>query len=299
MTGFPYRAPSIRETASGLGRCEGPVIGQAGALLVVSMSTGYVYEISAGDVQVRAATLGSPNGLAEAADRRLYVAQMGIRSHVTSPPPLAGGVQVVEPDGTVEWLTQDPIAPNDLCFGPDGLLYVTDPTRQPARDDGRIWCCDPVSRETTLLVSVDWFPNGIGFGPEDDALYVASTSHGSIERFPLTATGLGRPERFATLPYGVPDGFAFDREGRLVVAAIRLDVETGASGPAEDAVGELQTFDRNGLLLDRLRIGPSHLYTNLALDRDGSAHVTETAGGTVVRVDGYFDPGLPLHPFRA
>lgn len=284
---------AIRTIASGVGRCEGPLLTRAGALLIVSMSDGFVYELADSGVRTHATTYGGPNGLAEGADGRLYVAQMGTRVHAKRDHVVTGGVQVVDAGGEVSWLTQDPIAPNDLCFGPDGLLYLTDPTRQPARDDGRLWRCNVETGEVTLLASVGWFPNGIGFGVEDDALYVASTSGGTIERFPLTSTGLGRPERFVTLPHGVPDGFAFDRDGNLIVAAIAL-----AEFGSEPEIGELQTFDRDGRLLDRLRIGDSRLYTNLALTDDGTAFVTDTEGGEVIEVAGHFRPGLALHPFR-
>ena len=83
-------------------------------------------------------------------------------------------VKRVKRDGSVSWLTQDPIAPNDLCFGPDGWLYVTDPTRDfDPRTDGRLFRVNIETGECQLICTVDYYPNGIGFGP-DDALYVAN-----------------------------------------------------------------------------------------------------------------------------
>jgi gluconolactonase len=198
-------------------------------------------------------------------------------------------VQVVAPDGMVRWLTRDPIAPNDLCLGPDGLLYVTDPTRRPSRDDGRLWRCDPETGEAEMLLSVPWYPNGIGFGPEDDALYVASTGEREIKRFPLLNGRLGRPEVVIRMERGHPDGFAFDADGNLIVCAVSMT----------EAPGELQTWSPNGRLLDVLRPGPGRRYTNAALSADRVLIVTDSDGGRVLAFDSWPTAGLPLHPFRA
>jgi gluconolactonase len=165
------------------------------------------------------------------------------------------------------------------------MLYVTDPTRKPFKD-GRLWRCEVESGETRLLMSLDWYPNGIGFGLEDDALYVADTSGCQVVRYPLAGRRLSDPVVFAKLPYGMPDGFAFDVEGQLIVCAVRLD----------DQPGELQLYDRDGRLLDRLRPGSHSLYTNIALDDAGAGYVTDTDGEAVLEMSGLSAAGLPLHP---
>jgi gluconolactonase len=271
----------IAVVADGVGRCEGPVVRRSGELAFVSMSHGCVYAAGRGGARVLARTGGAPNGLAEARDGSLFAAQME----------RPGGVQRIGPDGAVGWLSRAPASPNDLCFGPDGLLYVTDPARRPwgeGAQDGRLWRCDPASGEAELLLEVDYFPNGIGFGLEDDALYVASTSGAEILRYPLAGGRLGAPEAFARLGYGEPDGFAFGADGTLVVCAIRRD----------GAPGELQAYDRDGALLDRLRPGPHALYTNVALAPTGEAFVTCTDAGHVLAIGGWAHAALPLHPFR-
>jgi gluconolactonase len=256
--------------------------------VVCSISHGHVYGIVDSQPKLFADTAGGPSGLTEGSDGTLFVAQQGRYGRARQVPRIWGGVQAVAPDGQVSWLSQDPYCPNDLCHGADGCLYVTDPSRRPW-NDGRLWRIDPTTGDTELLQSVPYYPNGIGFGVDDSALFVASTSDGTILRYSLTSDRrLGDAKVFAVAPHGVPDGFAFDIDGNLVVCAVCLDEQPG----------ELQVFDPDGKLLDRLRPGPGSLYTNLALDAGGTAYVTDTQDEQVLEIAGWARPGLPLHPFR-
>jgi len=274
--------------AARVGRCEGPLIRQSGGLVVCSISHGCLYELAGSGPRQLADTAGGPSGLAEVLDGTLYVAQQGHYGHARQEPRIWGGVQQVSAEGQVSWLTQDPYCPNDLCVGPDGYIYLTDPSRRPW-NDGRLWRIDPATGEAELLQSVDYYPNGIGFALDDDALFIASTSGREILRYPLTPDGrLGTPDVFATAPHGLPDGFAFDVDGNLIVCAVCLDEQPG----------ELQIFDRDGTLLDRLHPGPGSLYTNLAIGPDGAAYVTDTQGEQVLVISDWASPGLALHPFR-
>ena len=237
--------------------------------------------------QTLAVTGGGPNGATEGPGGVLYVAQNGGRRPARKWPYIAGGVQAVGPGSRVNWVTTDPVSPNDLCFGPDGMLYITDPTRSQARDDGRIWRCDPDSGEAELLASVRYYPNGIGFGLDDDALYVASTGQSVIIRYPVSGGGLGKPEIFARTGHGMPDGFAFDSSGNLTVAAV-----------GREGAGEIQTYDRSGRLIDAFRPSASAKLTNVALSGDGVLIVTDAQAGAVLTIRGWPEPGLALHPFR-
>lgn len=279
--------------ASGLGFTEGPVLRRSGAIVVTAVPDGRVYSIAGGTTEVLAVTGGGPNGAAEGADGSLFIAQNGGRRIGSPDASLAGGIQVVRPAGEVGWLTADLVAPNDLCFGPDGLLYVTDPTRRPARDDGRLWRVDVESGESELLASVRWYPNGIAFGIEDDALYVASTGERSIRRFPFGSGGLGRSETVIRMEHGQPDGLAFDAGGHLLVAAFGSE-RSGRDGPS----GEVQVWSTDGRLLDVVRPSDDPSCSNVALSEHAELVVTGAHSGDVLLVSPWPSAGLPLHPFR-
>jgi len=275
--------------ANDVGFTEGPVITQAGETVFTSIDRGVVYVSRDGVTKVLSETGGGPNGATEGRDGQIYIAQNG-GTHPARPwPGICGGVQVISPSGEWSWLTQDPVSPNDLCFGPDGLLWLTDPTRRrPERDDGRLWRCDPETGFSELLVSLPWYPNGIGFGLESDCVYVAHTRDGQIIRFPIDASSrLGPPEVFIQLDHGVPDGFAFDVENNLTVAAV------GAEGEP----GDIQTYDREGKLVDVFDGAFSQKCTNVAIG-SGRLIVTDADAGTVIEVADWPTEGLPLHPHR-
>lgn len=274
--------------ASGVGFAEGPVFRGAGDVLVTSIDRGHLYRIVDGEASLFAVTGGGPNGATEGVDGSIYVAQNGGRAPAAPDPSTTGGVQRVGPSGRLEWVTRDPISPNDLCFGPDGYLYLTDPTRRPQRDDGRLWRVDVATGDAELLVSVPWYPNGIGFGVEDDALYVASTGDATIRRFPVSASGLGKPEVFLKMDCCHPDGFAFDVEGNIVIAA---------PGTA-DSPGSVQVWSPEGRHLDLFQPGDGRYYTNLAISPERALVVTDSSHGRVLVVRDWPHRGLPLHPFR-
>src|SRR4051794_9396288 len=105
----------FKVVARGLGFLEGPVAMQSGAIAVTSIDTGDVFVIDdphgAATVKRFSAPGGGPNGAAEGSDGSLFIAQNGGKwpatrtgDHVT------GGIQVVRPDGSTEWLSSDLIS---------------------------------------------------------------------------------------------------------------------------------------------------------------------------------------------
>lgn len=272
--------------ASGLGSLEGPVTCQDGSVVVTSIDQGRLYRVVDGKASVLATTGGGPNGATEGPDGIIYVSQNGgappARNAVRSP----AGVQVIDGAGTVRLFGEGMVSPNDLCFGPDGLLYVTDPTRKPERDDGRIWRCNVLTQECTPILSCDWYPNGIGFSDDYDWIYVADSRHRRMVRMPLSHPGPDAVETLFHVDHGIPDGFAFDAEGNLLVACPNF----------EPGGGDVQVY-RDGRLLEVLRPATSTLFTNLAISRDAKIYICDAEFGNLYTAT-WRCPGLPLHPFR-
>jgi gluconolactonase len=279
---------SARVIASGLGFTEGPVWTRDGRLLVTSISHSVVYEIADGEAQVFARTGGGPNGMAEAADGSLYVAQNGgiFGMGDRSPDQAKAGIQVIA-GGAVRYLAEELDAPNDCCFGPDGRLYFTDP-RGPAQPatlpPGRVYAM-ALDGAPELLAEGPAFTNGIAFGPDAAVLYVAETFGRRVLAYPARNGRLGEPREFCRTDPGFPDGICFDAEGRLYVAGT--------------IAGAVLVFDRGGTQIESLACGEGSMITNCCFGgaQGRTLFVTDSGGERVVAFE-LETAGLPLFPFR-
>jgi len=192
--------------------------------------------------------------------------------------------------------------PNDLCFGPNGLLYMTD-SGMAAKDfidgqafakgyldfdwDGRVYEIDPVAMKVLRVLDRKIrFTNGIAFGP-DNHLYANASFTGEIYCYDVF--GKKAPPRVVfgnvlqphtNTDFTGPDGMAFGTDGRLYCTVYNQNNVT--------------VLDQTGAVAERLILdGPQP--TNCAFALEGrKLRVTEVGKGQIEELDVPCD-GLPLH----
>jgi gluconolactonase len=257
---------------------EGPVW-LDGALAVVEILGGSVARLPLGGAVERIAQPGGgPNGATLGADGALYVTQNGgmQREGRTTP-----GILRVTLDGQVSMLASEVAGitlegPNDLCFGPDGRLYFTDPrgASDPAqnRKNGRLFAWDVKRGSGELLLELlPVFPNGIGFDAEGTLLWTESFSRR------VMALRDGSPEVVIELPERhFPDGFCVGADGKLYVAS---------------TYAHCVSVIEHGAIVERLTCGDG-MVTNCCFGGT-DLYVTESRHGTLWRF-ALGRPGLAL-----
>src|SRR2546429_8257319 len=207
--------------ATGLQFPEGPVWLGTRRVAFTEIRSQFVSLWHDGALARVARTGGGANGATLGPDGALYVANngglaLGHEGRWTAPDAIPGRIQRVTLAGEVSDVAvrlpgAPPNRPNDLCFGPDGLLYYTDPHNW---EDLEHLGLGRVGRTTLdgrveLVAEIPAFPNGIAFGP-DDRLYVAQSVTQKI--LVMDAKPGATPAVYATLPPGYPDGFCFDAD---------------------------------------------------------------------------------------
>ena len=291
--------PATSVFHKGLGEPEAPVLLSDGSWAVVEMSpeTGCVSVISRdGLIKDVVAKTGRPNGMVVDSHGTLWVAES------MNPPSL----KKVELSGSSESIITggdgvEFLFPNDLAFGPDGALYMTDsgvsrPVFQQAREtgrlnskiDGKVFRIDLASRSAIVLDDGLQFANGLAFGL-DDALYVTTTLNGLVYRYDWKHDGtLGPREEFTDLvdrnqesSFTGGDGLAVGMNGFLYCAVV--------------GQGDVTVVDTDGRVVERIIVGGDQP-TNVAFGpRDsGDLYVTVKDVGTFERYK-IGITGLPLH----
>jgi len=257
---------------------EGPVQLPNGDWLVVEMAPerGCVTRISSdGMERTELAKTGRPNGLAMDAQGTIWVAES------KNPPSLLK----MSIDGAFEIVMTGPddnpfLFSNDLAFGPDGSLWMTDSgvletVWRPYRNgegerpeiDGKVWKIDLAARKATVVDSGIAFANGIAYGP-DGYLYANETLTGDIFRYDTTKENPEReffanafPEVDLDDPRRGVDGMAFDDRGRLYVTVI--------------GNGDVAVFEPDGSLVRRISL-IDKLPTNVAFGQPGEKRIYVT-----------------------
>ena len=279
---------------------EGPVLLKDNSWVVVEMGAdrGCITHVSEdGQTKEVIAITGRPNGLALDRNGVIWVAE-------TQPPALIrltmdGEKEVVLTECNGEAF----LFPNDLVFGPDGALYMTDsgilfidfvhdgkirPDYLDVHLDGRVYRITVKTMEISRIDSGIRFTNGIVFGP-DGNLYANETLTGMVYRYRVKGDGeIGGREDFGNVinpqaPEGFkgPDGMKFGMDGNLYVTVY--------------GQGDVTVLGKNGEVVKRIKTD-GMLPTNCAFGPGGSnkLFVTETEHGTMEVFDVGTD-GFPLY----
>ncbi len=118
-------------------------------------------------------------------------------------------------------------SPNDAAVRSDGSVWFTDPTygledRKQELDGCYVFRLPKIGADPELAAKGFSMPNGLCFSPDETKLYIADSDPKVhlVRVFPVGKDGkLGKPEQFADIRPGVPDGIRCDSAGRLYVSA--------------------------------------------------------------------------------
>lgn len=259
--------------AEDLGFTEGPVHLPDGRVAVTSISHGSIYLIDPDGAVDRIVTGGGPNGLAVGTDGTIYVAQNG--GIFGGSGPAEPGVQAIR-DGVVDYLATGMGAPNDLVFGPDGRLWVTD-TRGEVDffhpDEslrGWIWALDVAKGDSEVILDGGpVFLNGLGFSPDGARLMVTSTCEAALYSYEVG--DWQERETLCEFDGGWPDGMAVGVDGSVWVAL------TGGD--------RLDRVSASGEIVGRAELGSGALPTNVCFGAtEDEVYVTASHRGALLRI---------------
>lgn len=243
--------PDLEVVAEGLRFPEGPIACDDGSVLFVEVRGATLSRaLPSGEVDVIAELDGAPNGAAIGPDGAVYVCNNGglpwsqladgswypvdASTGSMTPPGFAGGwIERVDLEtGAVlrVYSSSDGramSAPNDIAFDAHGEMWITD-TGKTGVDSTALGSVYRAQADRTAIATVAYGlagPNGIGFSPDGQQLYVADTPTGRIwcwnveELQPPLSPRQHPGAVIARVPGSIAlDSLAVDPEGRIVVA---------------------------------------------------------------------------------
>jgi len=277
---------------------EAPVCLPDGTLLCTEMAPdrGCVSHLGADGRSKRIiATTGRPNGLA--VDRAGFIWVAESKTPALLRLTFDGKVETI----LTECAGERFLFPNDLAFGPDGALYMTDsgilkvefsPGSRLRDDwdtvpiDGRVYRIDTRTRQIRRLDHGFRFANGIAFDSAGN-LYVNETLTGNVYRYDAQGDGAFGPRQvFGNVVdptgqgYRGPDGMKFAADGKLYCAVF--------------GQGDVTVLGTDGTLVRRIKLA-GRRPTNVAFGLAGQhrIYVTEVEHGQIETFEVETD-GLPL-----
>lgn len=175
---------------------------------------GQVYRVDlvSGEFETFGNSGGFVLGLAHDSAGNVYACDMGRKEVIRVTP--AG--EVTRYAGSTA--DQEMRVPNYPVFDAHGNLYVSD-SGEWGKRDGFIWKIDPHGKSIVWDRQANGFTNGMCLSPDGRSLYVVESCPPLISRIPIYDDGTaGTREVVVELPRNVPDGVAFDSEGRLYIS---------------------------------------------------------------------------------
>ncbi len=262
---------------TGLVFAEGVNFARDGTLYCVDVAGGGVWRMpQGGELREWVRTGGSPNGSRFGPNGDLFVADCGRRAILRISTATAAVTVYADKGERTSFR-----GPNDLCFGPDGTLYFTDPVGSSLEQPiGAVYAVAPDGGVTCVVAELA-FPNGIMVTPDGAILIVAETHTGLLRRYrldaghryeevaPLVTLGPARgPDAKGENDAG-PDGIAFGADGNLYAAHYNG--------------GLVRVISPDGAIMANLLAG-GPTPTNVGFWQD-SLYVTEGASGSIYRLD--------------
>ncbi|MEM7656013.1 MAG: SMP-30/gluconolactonase/LRE family protein [Bacteroidota bacterium] len=221
------------------------------------------------------------NGLLQDAEGKLVLCQHGNRQVARMNAPLEAPLPDFVPLAT-HYQDQRFNSPNDATFRKDGSLFFTDPPYgleynmdDPAKEiefQG-VYQVSP-DGEVTLVTAELSRPNGIGFSPTEETLYVANSDpkRAIWMSYPVSDSSIGEGSIF----FDATDQVGADNKGLPDGLAVRSDGTIFATGP-----GGVWVFHPDGTPLGQIRTGQAT--SNCTLDTQ-EGYLYMTADMFVMRV---------------